>query len=136
MESREILFILTFEFGFFFFALTNFPPNFIPYLILSPQPPHLNSPSGGWVGKAPQLQCITSPFAQAFDTSQTKADEARAWTTACSRVPAKRPLETQKCLLAQSMYMMANAKFKSVHLYYFLVKLNILKSKIKIKILL
>ena len=55
----------------------------------SPQPPHLKSPGGGSVGKRPQLHLVVAPSEQALDTDWATAAADRAYTNACSRLPAK-----------------------------------------------
>ena len=62
----------------------------------SPQPPHLNCPSGGWRGNEPQAHCFKIPEEHPRATTRVSAAEVSAYTQACSLVPNKKLREIAK----------------------------------------
>ena len=53
----------------------------------SPQPPHLNWPSGGCRGKVPQAHCLKCPDEHPRAIVLARDADARAYSHACSLVP-------------------------------------------------
>ena len=71
-------------------------PNCAPHRTLSPQPPHLKLPFGGSRGGEAQEQWNRDPEEQALAIVYATAAELKAYTYACSLVPAESQIQLDK----------------------------------------